>query len=189
RGEAALRLAAARVAMPRDIAALVETNREALGGVFLAAERPPARLRARPAEVVRALAVAGLASDADLRPGRGEAVVRRLVVLDDPGRVALGAHEVPVLIQSGPVQHVVVLDLLVPVGMEPALAALLFRARVPGDREHLQAAVGKFDEILLQRIDAEGVFDLERRELAVRPVGLDQELAVAAEKAGTHAVV
>src|SRR5262249_1628144 len=155
--EAALRIAAARIAMPRDVAALVETNREALGGVFLAAERPPARLRARPREVVRALAVAGLASHAGLRPRRGAAGARRVVILDDPGRMALGAHEVPVLIQSRPMQHVVVLDLLVRVEMEPALAALLFRARVPGDRERLQAAVGKFDEILLQRIDPEGV--------------------------------
>ncbi len=73
--------------------------------------------------------------------------------------------------------------------MEPALAALLLRPAVPGDRQRLQAAVGELDQILLQRVDAEGVLHLERGELAVRPVGLDQELAVLAEEARPHAVM
>ena len=60
---------------------------------------------------------------------------------------------------------------------------------VPGDRQRLQPAVGEFDEVLLQRIDAEGVFHLERGELAVRTVGLDQELSVLAEEARMHAVI
>ena len=81
------------------------------------------------------------------------------------------------------------LDLLVGVEMKPALAALLLRAAVPGDRQRLQPAVGKLDQILLQRIEAEGVFDLERGELAVGPVGLDQELAVLAKEARVHAVI
>ena len=136
----------------------------------------------RPGDMTRALAVAGLAADADLGPGRGEAVLRRIVVLAHAGRVALGAHEVPVLVELRPVQDVVVADLLVRIEVEPALAALVLRPAVPGDRERLQPAVGKFDQILLQRIEAERVFDLERGELAVRPVGLDEELAVRRKK-------
>jgi hypothetical protein len=117
--------------------------------------------------------VAGLAADADLGPGGGEAVRRGVVILAHAGRMALRAHEIPILVQLGPVQDVVVLDVLVRIEMKPALAAVALRAAVPGDREGLQAAVGKFDEILLQRLDAEGVFHLERGELAVGPVGLD----------------
>ena len=67
--------------------------------------------------------------------------------------------------------------------VEPALAALILGPRVPGDAQRLQAAVGKGDQILLQRIDAEGVADLELAGPAVRPVGGDVEFAVALEEA------
>ena len=86
-------------------------------------------------------------------------------------------------------QHVVVLDLLVRVEMKPALAALLLRPAVPGERQRLQPAVGKLDQILLQRLDAEGVLDFERGEVAVGPVGLDEKLSVLAEEARMHAVM
>ena len=86
-------------------------------------------------------------------------------------------------------QDVVVPDLLVRIEMEPALAALVLRPAVPGDRQRLQAAVGKLDQILLQRIDAERVLHLERGELAVGAVGLDQEFSVLAEEARMHAVI
>src|SRR5262249_54305116 len=91
--------------------------------------------------------------------------------------------------QPGPMQDIVVLDLLVRVEVEPALAALLFRPAVPGDRQRLQAAVGKLDQVLLQRVDAESVFHLERGEPAVGPIGLDQKFPVLAEEAGMQAVV
>src|SRR5262249_20437166 len=105
------------------------------------------------------------------------------------GRVAPGAHEVPVLVQLGPMQDVVVLNLLVRIEVKPPLPALLLRSAVPGDRQRLQPAVGKFDEVLLQRLDAEGVLYLERGELAVRAIGLDEKLSVLAEEAGVHPVI
>ena len=80
-------------------------------------------------------------------------------------------------------------DLLIGIEVEPALAAVVLRTAVPGDRQGLQAAVRERDQVLLQRIDAEGVFHLERGELAIGPVRLDEEPAVLAEKAGWHAVV
>ena len=86
-------------------------------------------------------------------------------------------------------QDVVVADLLVRIEVEPALAALVLRPAVPGDRQRLQPAVGKCDQVLLKRIDPERVFDFELGELAVRAVGLDQELAVAAEEARLDAVM
>ena len=177
-GEIARRIAGARIDPPDDIAPLVEADQQTFGPIFRLAEWPPTLLRARPCDVARALAVAGLAADADLGPGGGEAVFGGVVILVHAGRVALRAHEIPVLVQLGPMQDIIVLDLLARIEMKPALPALLLRPAVPGDRERLQPAVRKFDEILLQRIDAEGVFHLERRELAVRPVGLDEKLAL-----------
>ena len=81
------------------------------------------------------------------------------------------------------------LDLLVRIEVKPALAALVFRPAVPCQRQRLEPAVGEFDEILLQRIEAEGIFHFERRELAVGPVRLDHEFPVAPKEAGMHAVI
>src|ERR1700756_1560590 len=116
--------------------------------------------------------MARLATDADLGPGGGKIIFGCVVVLVHARRMALGAHEIPVLIELGPVQHVVVLDLVIGIKMKPALTSPAFRSAVPGDGKRLYPAIRKFDEILLKRIDAEGVFDLESRELAVRAVGL-----------------
>ena len=186
---AALRIAGRRIKRPCDIASFVEADDEALGGIVASSERPPALPFPRPIDMTRAAAVTGFAADADFCPGRGEAIPRRVVVLVHAGRMALGAHEVPVLVQLGPVQEIVVADLFVRIEVKPALTALVLRATIPGDRERLQPSVGKFDQVLLQRIQAECVFDLEHAELAVRPVGLDQEFSVFAEEARAHAVV
>jgi hypothetical protein len=149
RCEVTLRISSLGIDPPDDIASLVEANDEALPRIVVFAERPPALPRACPGDVVRALAVAGLATHADFRKARGEAIVGRIVILVHAGRVALGAHEIPVLVELRPVQHVVVLDLLVRIEMEPALSALLLGAAIPGDRQRLEPAVRKFDEILL----------------------------------------
>src|SRR3954467_13008763 len=85
----------------------------------------------------RALAVAGLTADTDLGPRSAEAIVLGIVVLSHAGRVALGAHEVPVLVQLGPMQDIVVADLLMGIEVEPALAAVVLRTAVPGDRQRL----------------------------------------------------
>jgi hypothetical protein len=61
---------------------------------------------------------------------------------------ALGTFVVPSLVPPGPMQRVVGLELLTRVEMEPALAALLFRAAIPGDAERLIASHGKGDQIL-----------------------------------------
>ena len=66
--------------------------------------------------------------------------------------------------------------------MEPALAALVRRPAVPGEAERLHPPVREGDQVLLQRVDAEDVADLEVGELAVRPVGVDEELAVPLEE-------
>ncbi len=86
-------------------------------------------------------------------------------------------------------QRIVVADMLIRIEVEPALAALLLRAAVPSDGQRLHAAVRKLDEILLQGLEPERVLHLERTELAVRAVGLDEELAVLFEEAGLGAVI
>src|SRR5215510_12350853 len=189
RGEVAGGVPCLRIASPYDIAPFVEANDEALLWVVVFAKGPPASLGARPGDVSGALAMAGLAADVDLGPGAGEAVIRRVVISAHAGRVALRAHEIPVLVQLGPMQNIIVLDLLVRIEVEPALSALLLRAGVPGDRERLQPSVREFDEILLQRIDPEGVFHLERGELAVGAVGLDEIFPVLAKETGLHPVM
>jgi hypothetical protein len=60
--------------------------------------------------------------------------------------------------------------------MEPALAALLFRVAIPGDAERLIAPPGKGDQVLLQRIDPEGVGDLVIAKSPIVVLRADQEL-------------
>ena len=188
-GKIAKRLPRSRVGSPRHVLTFVETNDETFGRIILFGERPPAVLVACPRNVARSLSVTSLAADADFREGRGEAVVRRVIVLVHAGRMALGAHEIPVLVQLRPMQDIVVLDLFIGIKVKPALSAFVLRSAVPGERQCLQPAVRKFDEILLERIDAEGVFHFERRELAVRTIGLDKVLPVLAKEAGVDAVI
>src|SRR5262245_18476288 len=108
-----------------------------------------------------------LAGPVDLGPRRRVTSGDLVVALADVRRMAVGAHVVPVLLPPGPVELVAVVDILLRIEMEPALAARLTRTRVPGDRQRLQAAARQLDQILLQRPDAKRVLDLEVGELAV----------------------
>jgi hypothetical protein len=164
-----------------DAFALVEVDREPVIAAF--APRQPALLALGPGDVGGAGTVASLTRDIDLRPGGRVGVGHRIVVLAQLGRVALGAHEVPGLVDAGPMQRITGLELPVGVEVKPALPALILGPRIPGDAERLHPAVREGDQILLERVDAERVADLECAELAVRPVGDDEELAVAPEEA------
>src|SRR5262245_39419839 len=97
-------------------------------------KRPPALLLLSPGNMARALSMAGFAPGADFLPGSGEAICRGIIVLAHVGRVALRAHEVPVLVQFRPVQDVVVRDCLVWIEVEPALAPIFLWTAVPGER-------------------------------------------------------
>src|SRR6187401_3264355 len=103
--------------------------------------------------------------------------------------MTLGAHEIPVLIELCPMQHVVVADFFIGIEMEPPLPAPFLCARVPGDRKSLHAAVRKLDQILLQRIDAESVLHLESGELSVWSIRLDKILAILTEETRADAVI
>src|SRR6185369_4313247 len=125
RGKGMHRAPCLRIDRPETFPPLVKANQQPLVRIFGLLKRPPALALARPGDVPGALAVAGLATDFDFGPGCGEAIARRIVILAHAGRVALGAHEIPVLVQLGPMQDVVVADLLIGIEVEPALAALV----------------------------------------------------------------
>ena len=133
RGDTALWIAGFGIGLPGNAVPLVKKDDEPFQRVLISSERPPATLAFRPVDVSGAFAVAGLAADADFRPRRVEAIIGRIVVLLHAGRMALGAHKVPVLIELGPVQYVVVLDLFIGIEMKPALTALVHRPAVPGN--------------------------------------------------------
>ena len=115
-----------------------------------------------------AWAVAGLAADVDFIPARGVGVGGGIVALAQVGAVAFRAHQVPVLVAARPVHWVAGAGAAIGIEVEPALAA-----GIPGHRQGLQAAAGKFDEVLLERVDAEGVFDFVLTGTAVFAGGVD----------------
>src|SRR5208337_3464652 len=104
---------------PCDAFALVKRDRQALGRVELL----PLTLLLRPREVIGAGAVACLARDVYLRIGRGKTASGGVVVLAQVGRMAIGAHVVPVLIDAGPVASIMRRDLFPGIQKEPPLAA------------------------------------------------------------------
>src|SRR5271165_1230537 len=59
--------------------------------------------------------------------------------------------------------------------MEPALASLLLRPAVPRNTERLVTSAGKCNQVLLQRVDAEGVGDLIIPHRPVRAIRTHQE--------------
>ncbi len=131
-----------------------------------------------PRQVRAGRPVAGLAAHVDLGPGRAVRVRLDVVALAQIGGVTLGAHAVPALVASGPVQGIVRGDALVGIEVEPALSL-----GVPREGQALDAAAGELDQVLLERLDAERVPHLEVAHGAVRRLGVDEELPVLPEEA------
>ena len=133
--------------------------------------------------------MAGLARDIDLGECSRVGVGRGAVVAAQIGRMALRAHEVPILLPAGPVQRVTMVDLLVGIEMEPALPALGLGACIPGNRERLKPPARQFDQILLPGRDPEGELDLEIQQFAAHPISPHHELTVAPEEDAGHVAV
>ena len=93
---------------PRNTFALIERERQTFGRV----ERLPIALFLCPRNVIRAGAVTSLARHIDLGVGSRKRASASVVVLAKVGRMAVGAHVVPVLIDAGPVPRVIGRDLL-----------------------------------------------------------------------------
>ncbi len=114
-------VAGLRVHRPAHIGAFIQQHGQTHARIAIALGRPR--------NVVRPRAVARFTADMDLRPGRRELVGRRIVVLPQVRRVAVGAHEIPVLLPARPVQFVVSRNRFVRIEAEPALGH-----RIPGAR-------------------------------------------------------
>src|SRR5262245_14649879 len=82
----------------------------------------------------------------------------------------------------GPMQRVAGFELLAGIEVEPALTALLFRPAIPGDAKRLQPPAWERDQVLLKRIDPEGVGDRIVVQRAVRAIGADHEPVTATEE-------
>ena len=68
-------------------------------------------------------------------------------------------------------KDVVVADFLIRIQVIPALAALAGGAGIPSERQDLPATVRKVGEVLLQRLYAEGVANLEIFRITIRVSG------------------
>ena len=125
----------------------------------------------------RSRSVASFASHVDFRPGRLVGICFDVIILFQVGGVALGTHAVPVLTGIGPIQPVLWVDGSFRVEMIP-----LFLFYIPGNGQTLQPSAGEGNQVLLQGIGAEGVFDFKVTHFAIRPLGMDVEATVLAVK-------
>src|SRR5262245_62094295 len=127
----------------------------------------------------RSRTVARFAAHTQFRPGGIERLRARVVPLAEIGRVAVRAHEVPVLPEPGPVQWIGRRDPLAGIQVEPPLSPGGFWPGIPGNAQRLQAPARHRYQILLERIESEGVADFEVSEFTVAAVGTDVEPPVA----------
>ena len=126
--------------------------------------------------------MAGFAADIDVRPGGLVRVGLNIVVFLQVGGMARGAHAVPVHGCIGPILPVFRVYRMVRVQVIPPPAF-----HIPGDGQALHPAAGKRDQILLKGIPPESVGNLEIAHNAIRPLGMDKELAVLAVEPGDDA--
>ena len=133
--------------------------------------------------------MASLASDIDLCIGGCIRARWQIVVLADIAGMAISAHEVPVLIDAGPVERIAAGNPGARIEKEPFLAALRTRTAVPGNSERLQAPARHPDKVLLKRRDSEGILDFVIMQVAVWSIGADHEFAAPAEENPAHVQV
>lgn len=132
--------------------------------------------------------MAGFAGDIDLGISRGVCAFDQIIVLAHVGRVAVGTHEIPRLIDAGPEERIAIGEFPVRIQAEPVLACARARAAVPSYPEPLQASPGQFNEVLLKRRNSESKFYLVVVHRAVRSGGMHHETAAPAKEPGSHSV-
>src|SRR5260363_423143 len=116
-------------------------HQQSLARVLAPAKRQPALLLVRPTDVARALSMTCLTAHTDLRPRRREPILLRIVVLAHTSGMAFRAHEVPGLVQSGPVQNIIVLDRFICREMKPSLATDRKSTRLNSSHQIISYAV------------------------------------------------
>ena len=157
--------------------------RERGGGRRISRVRLGFRFRSGPLHVLRSRTVTGLAAHVHLRPGRVVGERARVEALVEIRRVAVGAHVVPIEVTPRPVKDVVGRHRLVGIQVIPALSALFLRPRIPADLQRLIPAAREGNEVLLQGVVTEGVFDLHVARRAGLVEGIHPVSAVLPEKA------
>ena len=130
-----------------------------------------------------------LASDTNFLKSRGETVFRGIIVLVHSRGVTLSAHEIPVLVQLCPMQHIIVPNSLVRIKVKPSLTTLRLGPSVPGNRQRLYPAVWKLDEILLKWLHPERVLDFERCEFSVVSICFNEILSFPVKKSRLNAII
>ena len=103
--------------------------------------------------------VTRLTADADFGPAGSIARAGHVEVLAHIGAVTLDAAAVRILKMARPEEGMLGIDIFVGLQMVPALPALRGRPAVPGHIERLQVTLANIDQILLQRVVPEGIFD------------------------------
>lgn len=107
----------------------------------------------------RSRPVARLATDIYLRILCGECPLDLVVVFPDVRGVTIGTHEVPVLIDSGPMKRIFAGYFLCWIEKKPTAATLIARTAIPRDAQSLELASWHLNQVLLERIDAKCEFD------------------------------
>ena len=130
-----------------------------------------------------------LTSDTNFLERRGETVLGGIVILVHSRGVTLSAHEIPVLVQLCPMQHIIVSNSLVLIKVKPSLTALRLGPSVPRNGECLDPAVWKLDEILLKWLDPKRVLDFESCEFSVVSIRFNEILSFPVEKTRVNAII
>ena len=121
--------------------------------------------------------VTRFAGNCHLGIGSRELLRTRIEFLAEVGRVAVGAHVVPVLHGTSPKEWVVGLDVLVGINVIPA-----FAFDVPTSGQDLHPSIRELNEILLQRFPTEGVLHLKNLHVALLVFRFHHVLVIFPEK-------
>lgn len=129
------------------------------------------------------------AGDIDFIISGGVRTRPRVVILANICRVAIRAHEIPGLIDGGPVAGIPIGDFLARIKKEPAPAPALWWAAVPRNPKRLQASALHLDKVLLQRVDAECVLDFVVMKGPVGSIGAYHKFRGAAKEGRSDPIV
>lgn len=107
----------------------------------------------------RSWSVARFAANTQLGEGRGVTIGIYDVVFFHSRRVTVRAHVIPVIRPATPMERIGRGNRFPGPQVEPSLPALVFGSGIPGECKGLQPTVSSVEQVLLQRLNAKGVFD------------------------------
>lgn len=126
----------------------------------------------------------GFAGHTGFRPAAGISFSVGIVIFPEVGAVALDAAAVGILKMPRPVQWILGIDGLVGLQVKPFLTGLGGGSAVPGQVQCLQSSSARFSQVLLQRVVAERVTNVEFTRFAIATAGCDPKAAILSKKSG-----